>query len=127
MIDWFVSVLVGLLAGFKSLVGPWPSRGGQEKPPIIDKINGPFTLQQGVPLYGGGVREQYDRLIEGSPLFIPGYECNSLVVPSDLDRLLEEYRLTQTALLGNPKCRMPPPPLHPPNSPSYNPVDFDLT
>ena len=38
---------------------------------------------------GGRVqREQYDRLIEGSRIIFPGYECNSPVAPSDFDRLV---------------------------------------
>ena len=36
------------------------------------------------------------------PLFIPGYECNSPVAPSGVDRLLSGHRLTQTALLEDP-------------------------
>ena len=42
-------------------------------------------------------------------LFIPGHECNSLLIvaPSDFDRLIQGYRLTQTALSGDPYyCRI---------------------
>ena len=38
----------------------------------------------------------------GAALFIPRYECDSPVAPSDFDRLISGYRLTQTPLLGNP-------------------------
>ena len=48
--------------------------------------------------------EEHDRLIGEVALFIPGYECNSAVAPSDFDRLVSGYRLTQTALLRNPCC-----------------------
>ena len=37
-------------------------------------------------------------------LFIPGYECDSPVAPSDFDRLIEGYPLAQTALLRDPFC-----------------------
>ena len=35
-------------------------------------------------------------------LYIPGYECNSPVAPSDFERRMSGYRLTQTPLLWNP-------------------------
>ena len=37
-------------------------------------------------------------------LVIPGYEYYSTVAPSDFDRLISGYRLTQTAFLGCPCC-----------------------
>ena len=40
------------------------------------------TSVVGVPQKGGGVPEQYDRLLgESRLLFLPGYECNSPVAP----------------------------------------------
>ena len=49
------------------------------------------------------MREQYDRLTGEAALFTPAYECNSPVVPSDFDRLLEEYRLVWGyRLIGGP-------------------------
>ena len=36
---------------------------------------------------GGGMAEQYDRLIGEVALFLPGYERHSPVAPSDFDRL----------------------------------------
>ena len=38
-------------------------------------------------------------LLGEAALFVPGYERSSPVAPSDLDRLIEGYRLAQTALL----------------------------
>ena len=44
----------------------------------------------------------------GEPaLFTPGYECDSPVAPSDLNRLISVYRLAQTALLGEPALFTP--------------------
>ena len=40
------------------------------------------------------------------PRFSPGFECKSSVVPSDFDRRLPDYRLIQTALLGEPYCTL---------------------
>ena len=51
----------------------------------------------GVSQQGNGVQEQYDRLIEESASFVPGYECNSL---SHLAILTALYR--DTALVGDP-------------------------
>ena len=48
--------------------------------------------------------EEYDRLIEGNRLIHSDYESNPLVAPSDFDRVIEGYLLTQTALLGDPCC-----------------------
>ena len=41
-------------------------------------------------------------LYEEVALFVPGYECTSPVGPSDFDRLISGYRLTQTALMEDP-------------------------
>ena len=46
--------------------------------------------------------EQYDRLIEGSRLIHFRLLVQSLDAPSDFDRFVSGYRLTQTALLGGP-------------------------
>ena len=54
----------------------FPGRAKRVRPPFI-----------GVPPYS-------DRLIRG-------YECDSPVAPTELDRLISGYRLTQTALLGD--------------------------
>ena len=35
---------------------------------------------------------------------MPGYEFNFPVAPSDFDRLVSRYRITQTALLRHPCC-----------------------
>ena len=45
-------------------------------------------------------------LLREAALFTPGYECDSPVAPSDLDRLMSGYRLIQTAfdLLRDPCC-----------------------
>ena len=48
--------------------------------------------------------QQYDRLAGEAAQFAPGCECSSPVAPSDFDRLVSGYRLTQTALLGQPCC-----------------------
>ena len=40
-------------------------------------------------------------------LLILGYECNSPVAPSDIERLTSGYRLTQTALYGAFQARKP--------------------
>ena len=56
----------------------------------------------GVLQFGGGVREQCGCLVEGSRLTHSTLSVRFPVAPSDLDRLISEYRLTWTALLGNP-------------------------
>ena len=43
-------------------------------------------------------------LLVKDALFSPGDECVSPVAPSDFGRLISGYRLTQTALLGDPYC-----------------------
>lgn len=44
-------------------------------------------------------------LLGESLLFIPGYACSPPVTPSDFDRLISEYRLTQTfSWGGTPYC-----------------------
>ena len=61
---------------------------------------------------GGGISRQkavvcqsnMTALLSKAALFISRYECNSPVAPSDLDRLISEYRLAQTALVGDPYC-----------------------
>ena len=61
----------------------------------------------GVPQPGGGTPgSNMTALQREAALIIPDYECNSLLIlaPSDLDCLISGYRLTQTALLGNPYC-----------------------
>ena len=45
-------------------------------------------------------------LLGEAALFIPGYECDSPVAPSDFDRLVSGYRLTQTALLWGPLLQL---------------------
>ena len=49
--------------------------------------------------------EQRDRVIGGSRrIHSRLFECFSLVAPSSFDRLVSGYRLTQSALLGDPYC-----------------------
>ena len=43
--------------------------------------------------------------LSGEPaLFLPGSAFNSPIAPGDIDRLIPGYRLTQTAMLGDPYC-----------------------
>ena len=48
-------------------------------------------------------------LLREAASFIPGYECNSPVAPSDFNLLISGYRTTHTALLGNLYCCTVPP------------------
>ena len=61
--------------------------------PNRDLICSTCALRCPPPQQGGGVPEQYDRLIGETPLFFRGNECNSSVAPSDFDRLISGYRL----------------------------------
>ena len=40
-------------------------------------------------------------LLRGAAVFVPGYECKAPIAPTDFDRRVSRYCLTQTALLRN--------------------------
>ena len=71
-------------------------------------VNARYSSSRCVSQKGGCVPEQSSltALLGEAALFVPGYECDSLLIvaPSDFDRLISGYRLTQAAVVADPYC-----------------------